>query len=396
MAFGAELTIDLDAVMANWRHIASCAPGANCAAAVKADAYGLGMVPIAQALWSAGCNTFFVAHPQEGAALRAVLPQACIFVLNGFLPGTDELYLANHLAPVLGSREEVDAWLTVAAKQHGAERPALHVDTGMNRLGFRPERFAQLCTDKSLLAKLRPQLLMSHFACADEPDHPLNQVQIEAFGAATALLPEVPASIANSAATLAEKDLHYDMARPGVALYGGRPHPTKSAPLRDVITLSARIIQVRDVGKGETISYGAGYHLTSDRRVATLCLGYADGLHRIAGSSDGQTGHICYVGDYPAPILGRVTMDLIAVDVTDIPAKLTQRGALVEVLGPRASLANAATCYQSIDYEVMTSLGQRMKRRYINGPQSNGSDRNDSGASTTPAGLGKASELTDI
>lgn len=368
MAFGAQLTIDLAAIAANWRHLACCAAGASCGAAVKADAYGLGMIPIAQTLWSAGCTDFFVAHPQEGADLRAALPQARLFVLNGFLPGTEDFYVTHRLTPVLGSKEEVTAWLQLAATHTKAERPALHVDTGMNRLGFRPEAFAHLCTDQDLMGRLRPQLVMSHFACADEPDHPLNQQQCEAFRAARALLPTVPASLANSAATLSQRGLEYDLVRPGVALYGGRPHPTKSAPLRDVLTLSARIIQLREVPKGESISYGASYRPSTDRLVAILSLGYADGIHRIAGSSDDEAGHVCYVGDHPAPILGRVTMDLIAVDVTAIPADLVQRGAFVNILGPQASLTKAAACYQTIDYEVMTSLGQRLQRTYLNGP----------------------------
>lgn len=351
----AVLTVDTAALAANWRQLRDRAAPGRCAAVVKADAYGTAIEVAVPALAAAGCETFFVAHASEGHRARAVAPGATIYVLNGLLPGAAGDLLADGLRPVLGSLEEVAEWTAVAAD--AASACALHVDTGMNRLGLPAEALPLA------LERLQPALLMSHFACADEPDHPLNARQIAAFGAARTMARGVPGSLANSSGLFLGPGAAHDLARPGYALYGGNPTPGRTNPMRPVISLEAAIVQVRDIGPGETVGYTARWTPTGRRRLATLSVGYADGYFRAASGTDGVPGGLALVAGVPCPIAGKVSMDLIVVDVTDAPASAVRRGEPVTLIGGPLDIDAVAARAGTIGYEMLTSLGRRYTRR---------------------------------
>lgn len=352
------IRIDLAALRRNWRSLAAMAAPAECAAAVKADAYGIGLGPAVEALSAEGCETFFVALPEEGVAARRHALNATIYVLNGFFTEAEALYRDHDLRPVLNHAAELAAW---AAR--GGRPSALHVDTGMSRLGLTMQD-AMALAGSPALSDAGVALVMSHFACADEPGHPLNASQI----AATAALKEafrLPVSLANSAGIHLGREAHFDMVRPGIALYGGRSAP--GAQTETVVTATARVLQIRDVPPGETVGYGATRRLIRDTRLAVLSAGYADGYPRAAGSSDDLEGGAVMFGRRPAPILGRVSMDLLAVDVTAIPEGEAAVGSEAELFGPAMSIDTVADRAGTIAYEVLTRLGRRGRRIYDGG-----------------------------
>ena len=355
----AVLTIDLRAVAANWRNLAALASPAECAGVVKADAYGLGLEPVSRALRDAGCRTFFVALPDEGRRLRALLPQAAIYVLNGLPPGRAADFAAADLRPVLGSPPEIADW-AAHCRQTGPLPAAIHVDTGMNRLGLRPEEVPALL-ESGLLGRFRPSLVMSHLACADEPGNALTLRQLELFRRVRALFPGVPASLANSAGTLSGPEFMFDLVRPGIALYGAEA--IEGRALRPVVTLEAPVAQVREAAPNESVGYGAAQTLRRPTRLAVLCIGYADGYLRAASASDSRRGAEAAVMGRRVPVVGRVSMDLTAVDVTDIPE--AERGAMVELIGPTIPVDELARAAGTIGYEVLTRLGNRLIRHYV-------------------------------
>lgn len=338
---GSELTIDPSAVVRNWRALAA-RTGAECGAVVKADAYGHGVEAVAPPLAAAGCGTFFVALAIEGVQLRRLVLDATIYVLNGMFEDVD-LARRERLVPFVSSAEALARW------PEGLPF-ALNVDTGMNRLGF---------TVAAAIAVGRtPMLVASHFACADTPDHPLNGRQEAAFAAVRQAFPDVPASLANSAALLTRPQSHHDLVRPGIALYGGTA-AAGVAPLEPTVRLSARVIQVRTANAGESVGYGAAQTLTRDSRIAIASLGYADGYLRAGGGSDDAAGAPAYVNGVPTRLIGRVSMDLVAVDVTDARCV---RGDLVELIGPNVPLADVAQQAGTIAYELLTGLSRRAAR----------------------------------
>lgn len=361
----AILTIDLGALAGNYRDLRERAGTAECAAVVKADAYGLGVAHAAPALWDAGCRTFFVATINEAIHLRALLPDAVIYVLNGLLAGTAPLLHKHGLRPVLNSANEVREWARHCDHARTPLPCAIHVDTGMNRLGLSSSEVDEILNIPGLWQTLTLTLVMSHLACADDLGHGKNAAQRARFDAVRARLPETPASLANSAGILLGPDYHYDLVRPGIALYGGHPQRQGECPFRYVVHLMGRVLQIRFAAEGETVGYGATRTLTRPTRIAVVAAGYADGLFRALSAGDGEDGLTAYLGPYPAPILGRVSMDLIAVDVTDVPDAYTQRGAWIELLGPNVSAHAMALQAGTIDYEVLTSLGTRATRRYL-------------------------------
>jgi alanine racemase len=354
---GGRLTIDLGALVANWRTVARLSGPAQAAAVVKGDAYGTGAAQAAAALAAAGCRTFFVALPSEGAAVRAAAPSADVYVLNGFAAGAGAFHVAHRLRPVLGGSGEIADWL--AETGGGGEPAALHVDTGMHRLGLAMPEAAALAADSAAIARLRPALVMSHLACADTPDHPLNARQAARFDEVRALFPSIPGSLANSAAVAGLPYLCHDLTRPGIALYGGR-WSAAAAPLSAVATLEARIVQVRDVSPGETVGYGAAFAADRPARVAILAVGYADGYHRRAG--DG--GAVAAIGGVRVPLAGRISMDLTAVDVTGLPPGAAERGGWVELYGPTVPVDDVAAAAGTIGYELLTAMGRRFERVY--------------------------------
>lgn len=367
---GAILTIDLDAIAGNWRLLrGKLAPGAACAAVVKADAYGLGATRVAPALARAGCRDFFVATLDEGIALRAVLPEAAVHVLGAPIPSNEPEFAAHHLIPTLNSPNDVAAWIAFG-RRGGHPLPAdMHVDTGMRRLGLSAKELAALCDAPEKLRALTLDYFISHLACADEPDHPLNREQWRAFTDAIALVRDarggapVKTSFANSSGIFLGPEYHFDLARPGAALYGIAPQSGAPNPLAQVVRLQGKILQVRDVDTPQTVGYGATHRITGPGRIATVAAGYADGYPRSLSNKG-----VCFIGDFQVPVVGRVSMDLITLDVTAVPESLARPGALVDLIGPRNPVDSVGDAAGTIGYEVLTRLGKRYHRVYVGTP----------------------------
>lgn len=354
---GARLTIDLSAIAENWRRLAARGVAAETAAVVKADAYGCGIEHVVPVLANAGARTFFVAHLSEGARVRRALPEATIYVLNGLPPGTAGFYGVHRLRPVLGSGEEVAEWLSTMPEGTPA---ALHVDTGLSRLGLRPEEIGDIP------AVFRPCLLMSHFVASEEPLHPLNPAQRRALERARALNPGVPSSLDNSSGMFLDDHLaDQAIARPGYALYGGNPTPGAANPMRPVVRLAARIVQVRVVKRGETVGYNATWTAAGERRVATVSLGYADGYPRTGSATNAAAGGRALVNGLPCPLVGRVSMDLVTIDVTT--AGPVKRGDEAVFIGDGLDVDGVAETLRTNGYEVLTKLGARYARTFVGG-----------------------------
>jgi alanine racemase len=360
---GGRLTVDLAALAANYAEIASRVAPAACAGVLKGDAYGLGLPQAAIALWQAGARSFFVALLSEARTLRNLLPEAEIFVLNGFFPGTDETFREFDLRPVLGSPPQIAEWRAFCGRTGSRLPAALHVDTGMNRLGLSPTEAINLAEGQDELG-FPLVLVMSHLARADDPDHPLTARQLEDFRAVAALFPGVRASLANSAGALGSSELHFDMVRPGIAVYGGRSR-TDLPPLLPVVRVELRVVQIRDVHQGETIGYGGAETARRSMRIAILAGGYADGIPRLAGSSDERPGGDTIIAGLRCPMVGRVSMDLMAVDITELPGDAVQAGDWATLLGDDLPVDELAGHAHTIGYEMLTSLGRRYHRRWV-------------------------------
>lgn len=362
---GATLTVDLGAIVANWKDLAVRAAPARTGAVVKADAYGLGLAPVAATLASAGCKTFFVALPDEGVALRALLPDAEIFVFVGILSDAEAAIMAEHgLIPVLNDRGQIERLAAFARARTGRLPCAIHIDTGMNRLGLSAGEVESLVADPARLAPLEVVLVMSHLACAHEPDHPMNERQLAAFANLGArVCPGARLSLANSAGIFLGKSYHFDLVRPGSALYGLAPLMGQANPMRNVVRLTAPIVQVRDVDSPGTVGYGATHRVAKMSKIITVSAGYADGY----GFSLSNRGH-AFLGSTRLPVVGRISMDLITLDATEAPAALLHPGTEVELIGPRVSVDDVARDAGVIGYEVLTRLGARLHRRYLAAP----------------------------
>jgi len=360
---GGRLTVDLSALAANWKVLSGHVAGGGhaTAAVVKGDGYGTGLEQAGRTLAADGCTTFFVALPEEGVRLRAVLPGAVIYVLDG-LVGRAETYGRADIRPVLGSWPEIEAWAAFRAAG-GATGAAIHVDTGMNRLGLTLHEALDLRRNARLLASLAPDLVISHLACADTPDHPMNRRQLALFGEVRAQFPHLPASLANSAGVFLGPEYHFDLVRPGIALYGGVAVQGVTNPMRPVVTLEARVLAVREAEEGETVGYGASQTLKETTRLAILAIGYADGYHRLAGGADERPGAWVWIRGQRAPLVGRVSMDLIAVDVTRIPGVV--RGDWVELFGRHIPVDEVARHAGTVGYELLTGLGRRLERVHV-------------------------------
>ncbi len=363
---GAVLTIDLDAITANWRLLGGRLKGAALAGVVKADAYGLGMEPVAAALAAAGCRAFFVAHAGEGMALRRLLPEVDIHIFNGIAGGGAEDMAEGRLIPVLNSLGDIDAWRELAGGLGKTLAADIHVDTGMSRLGLPPDEWEVLTADGERLAGIAVAFLMSHLACADEPEHPLNRRQLETFGRAVEELPGTPASLANSSGIFLGTDYHFDLARPGAALYGINPCPGKPNPMAQVIRLQGKILQVREIDSPQTVGYGATHRAGGRELIATVDVGYADGYLRSLSNRGGG-----FFGDVRAPLVGRVSMDLVTFDVSEVPEHLSRPGSMVDLIGPGhtpgLTVDDVAADAGTIGYEILTSLGSRYHRVHRGG-----------------------------
>ncbi|MCS6779043.1 MAG: alanine racemase [Geminicoccaceae bacterium] len=332
-----RLDIDLAAIAANWRELARRAAPADCAAVVKADAYGLGLAPVARALAAAGCTTFFVARPEEGVALRAILKEARILVLDGLAGRPPAAFLEAGLEPVVGSLAELRAWRAARARAGLGEEIVLLIDTGLTRLGLDP---------------------------AELEAHPMNRRQLERFRAALALLPRARASLAASSGIFLGEAFRFDLVRPGAALYGVAPTPGRGNPMRPVLRLTAPVLRVHEVGEPGAVGYGASFSTRAGMRIAVLPVGYADGYPRAAGGRARALVAGCEV-----PVVGRVSMDLLTLEVSALPAERVGPGTPVELLGERFGVDDLAEAAGTIGYEILTRLGRRFERRYLGGQE---------------------------
>jgi alanine racemase len=361
---GGILTINLAAIAANYRTLARRVLPAECAAVVKADGYGCGLDQVAAALVTAGCKTFFVAHLAEAKRVRALAPEAHIYVLNGYATGSGPAFAECGAQPVINSAVELAEWDQFTASSGWRGGIALHIDTGINRLG--------LSLDEAAAAAPRIHapnhgitLLMSHFACSELPGHPLNAQQIQRFREIRMLYRGIPASLANSSGIFLGAAAHADMVRPGAALFGVNPTPGAPNLMQPVVDLKCRVLQVRDVARGASVGYGATWIAKRDTRLAVIAAGYADGFLRASAATETAPGREVLVGDRRCPIVGRVSMDLFTVDITDLPDRAIYRGDFVTVIGGGLDVDQVAAQAGTIGYEILTSLGRRFQRRYL-------------------------------
>ena len=359
--FNAQLSIDLDALAQNYAHLCQRAKGAVVAPVVKADAYGLGAVLVARRLWAEGARSFFVARISEGEALRHGLgPQrpATVYVLDGAPIGSAPRLLASHLTPVLNSLAQISEWAGLGRSKPEPLKAAIQIDTGMNRLGLRLEEAVSLVQSLDGLKGLDIELMISHLACASEPDHPANAQHATRFKQARSLFPNAKASLANSGGIFLGPDYHHDLVRPGISLYGGGPFAVPHPDLACVATLEAPILQVRPVQPGETIGYGASFTATRPMRIAILAAGYADGVLRAFGPE----GMVWFDGAQ-RKVVGRLSMDMIAIDLGDTSS--AKPGDRAELLGPHMALDLAASASGTIAYECLVRLAPRLERTYL-------------------------------
>lgn len=366
-----RLTVDLRALAANYRDLAARSAPAKTAAVVKADAYGLGIDRVVPALAEAGCTAFFVALPHEGVEVRRAAPEAEIFVFSGAFQEALGTFLEARLIPVLSSLEQIARW-EAFLDAHGTRRPcAIHVDTGMNRQGLTVTEARAFAEKNARDHAVTPILVMSHLACADNPGHALNQRQLESFQGVAALFEGSDSSLANSAGIFLGGDYRFTMTRPGIALYGGNPTSDAANPMRPVVAAEARIVQVRRARAGETASYGATVTFARDSVIAVAGVGYADGFHRALSGSGVPLreavpqGGMGAIGGRHVPVLGRVTMDFTLFDITDLPAGSVKEGDWIELFGKTIALDEAARAAGTISYELLTGLGHRAVRLYV-------------------------------
>lgn len=361
---GAVLTIDLGAIAANWRMLRDRGRAGGrpveCAAVLKADAYGTGAAEAGSRLAAEGCRHFFVAQLDEGIALRRVLAEPPIYVLNGLMSGTDGDLVEHRLTPVLNDLGQLNSWRAAAQRYNRALDAVIHFDTGMHRLGFGPEEAQVLASERGRLRGLRLALLMSHLVVSEEPENAINAEQLARFRVLLESMPGAPASLANSSGVFLGPAYHFDLLRPGAALYGINPTPGAVNPMRPTVLLRARILQTRAIDAFQTVGYGAAWRAARPSRIATIALGYADGYFRNLVSRT----HV-HIGALRVPVIGRISMDLVTIDVTDVPEADCRPGAMVEVLGPRQSADDLADHARTNAYEVMTALGRRYARRFV-------------------------------
>jgi alanine racemase len=376
------LTVDLDAIVANWRKLEKTAVPAECAAVIKADAYGCGAEAVARALAGAGCKTFFVATLDEARAAREALPSADIYVLDGFFQNSGDTFAKINCRPVIGDLNELAEWDVFCRRSGWSGGAAIHIDTGMNRLGL------TLVEAQGIVPRINAgdhgiTLVMSHLACAESLNHPLNARQVATFREIASLYSGVPASLSNSSGIYLGPQFQFDMVRPGAALYGINPTPEADNPMQGVVDLKARIVQLRNVERGDSVGYGGTWTARRPTKLAIVSTGYADGYFRAASANDGTRGAEVIVAGKRCPVAGRISMDLMAIDITDLPDKTARRGHMVTLIGEGITVDELAHHFGTIGYEVLTSLGTRYARIYKGGEAKSGNDAEKS--APTPA-----------
>jgi alanine racemase len=360
------LTVDLDAVVANWRKLEKTGVPAECAGVVKADAYGCGIDPVTRALAAAGCKTFFVATLDEARAARSATKSAAIYVLDGFFQNCGDAFAQIDCKPVIGDLNELAEWDVFCRRTGWSGGAAIHIDTGLNRLGLTVVE-AQSLVPRIAAGDHGITLVMSHLACAETLHHPLNARQVAAFRAIASQFSGVPASLANSSGIFLGSQFVFELVRPGAAIYGVNPTPEADNPMQRVVDLKARIVQIRNVERGDSVGYGATWTARRPTRLAIVAAGYADGYFRAAGSNDGTRGAEAVAAGKRCPVAGRISMDLLAIDITDLPNNAVRRGHMVTLIGEGVTVDELAHHFGTTGYEVLTSLGRRYARVYKGG-----------------------------
>ncbi|WP_035671071.1 alanine racemase [Bradyrhizobium liaoningense] len=365
-AYGGVLTVDLDAIIANWRKLEKTAVPAECSAVIKADAYGCGAEQVSRALSKAGCRTFFVATLEEARKVRAAVPESTIYVLGGYFQNTGEHYAKINCRPVIGDLNELAEWDVFCRRSGWTGGAAVHIDTGMNRLGL------TLADAQAIIPRINAgdhgiTLVMSHLVSAEQLNSPMNAKQLATFRSIASEFTGVPAALANSSGIFLGAPFQFDLVRPGAALYGVNPTPEADNPMQPVVELKARIVQIRNIERGESVGYGGTWTARRPTKLAIIAVGYADGYFRAASSNDGTRGADVIVAGKRCPIAGRISMDLIAIDITDLPPNAARRGHMVTLLGDGITVDELAHHFGTIGYEVLTSLGHRYARVYKGG-----------------------------
>jgi len=354
------LEIDLNLIRKNYEVMKACAPHSEISAVLKADGYGFGAAPVGQALRDSGCQTFFVAHLDEAIALRQALKSDKIYVLTGVLPGTEDALCDHNLTPVLNHKGMLELWSKKAKILQKKLPAAIHVDTGMHRLGFEIKEIQELSQMPDAFSDLDIELLMSHLACSQISGHEMNAVQLKSFQEIVPLFKNVKKSLSDTGGLFLDPKYHFDIIRPGLGFFGMHPRSLQGPnPFQNVLTLWGKVIQVRAVSQGETVGYGATYQLQKPSRLATLGLGFADGLSRDLSN----LGHV-YIAGHKAPILGRISMDYTVVDVTDVPESLCYPGSWVQLVNNEQTLDDLAKSINTISRELSIHLGSRLWRVY--------------------------------
>jgi len=354
----ATLSINLSSIEHNYNILKSIANGAICSAVVKANAYGLGVEQVSKRLVQAGCNNFFVAHLNEGIELREIIgDNHNIYILHGLKRNQQAAFHKHNLIPVLNFMEQIKLWNDYA-RELSTNLPAIiHIDTGMNRLGLNIADAEDLARNKSLLSHIDTKFIMSHLACASEPNDQMNAEQLEKFDSVRKLFPDIPATLSNSAGILLNDDYHFEMVRPGISLYGGGNRP-KNVDIKNVVDLKSSILQIRNIDSDQTVGYGATRTVKAGSRIATIPIGYADGYLRSLGNNS-----YLHIDDVKIPVIGRVSMDMVIADITGID-NITVNSK-VEILGENCTINSIAELAETISYEILTNLGSRYNRVYI-------------------------------
>ena len=357
--YSAFLEIDLHALTQNYKSISKYVSPSSCAATVKANAYGLGIKIISKTLYDAGCKYFFVSDLNEGISLREILtsPDIMIYVLNGLMPHSVEYYKQYNLTPVIGSIEELDEYTNV--HQQDQFPIAIHFDTGFSRLGFDKEMAVQISK-----YKLDINLIMSHLASAEEKLSKMPENQLNQFIEICKLFKKQNRSIANSAGLIRNSRFHLEMVRPGIGLYGGYENTQNILAIKPVIKLYAPIIQIKNIQKHSTVGYGATYIAKKDMRIALISIGYADGIPRSLSSTNAIKGGQFFYNGVPTPILGRVSMDIIAIDISKITSNKMKRGEFIEIIGSNQNIDKLSENADTISYEILTRLNTRIRKIY--------------------------------
>ena len=365
--YNGVMTVDLDAIVANWRKLEKTGVPAECAAVVKANAYGCGAPEVARALSNAGCKTFFVATLDEAKAVRAAVPaSAVVYVLSGFFQNSGDAYVKSDCRPVIGDLNELAEWDVFCRRSGWNGGAAIHVDTGMNRLGL------TVADAHGIIPRINAgdhgiTLVMSHLVAAEQLNSPINARQLSAFREIASEFSGVPASLANSSGIFLGAQFQFDLVRPGAALYGVNPTPEADNPMQPVVEVKARVVQIRNIDRGDTVGYGGTWTARRPTRLAIVSAGYADGYFRAASANDGTRGAEIVVAGKRCPIAGRVSMDLMAIDITDLEKNAVRRGHMVTLLGEGITVDELAHHFGTIGYEVLTSLGSRYARVYNGG-----------------------------